>query len=453
MSVRDPRLALLLVVLAATISGCASSQSGTPADSGTASTDTTSVASTTTTTPSGNTVTASVTTTSTSKSRRHARAARKAGSTSSVTQFQPFSPQSPWNTTVTNAAVDPRSRQMLDEAARRTTPLATATGGVKTTHRNVSKTSLFINTKEWTPPIVTTQGGVSTRVVCRQLECGPQANRIHTLSIPPSISPFPGNDGWLSVLDLGAGVGYDFWRARRVGNDISYQFIKRWDLNGLGYSPPVSVDPVAAPGARGSGLPMFAGVIQPHELHTGINHALAISVPGPASTNYVQPASVTNGIDRTNSLPEGARLRLDPHADIGHLPNGANRHSRAVLLRALRTYGAIVVDRSRTPTLYARRNANYGAHGSPSGTRKSTVALSLRPPAVKQEVTSLARRAQLSGKKAKPPTPLLQGNELDGIQLRDFQVVSLGPRLKDPPGVSINSGTAFGFPVGTGSAP
>jgi hypothetical protein len=197
---------------------------------------------------------------------------------------------------------------------------------------------------------------------------------------------------------------------------------------------------------------MFAGVIQPRELRTGINHALAISVPGPASTNYVQPASVTNGIDRENSLPEGARLRLAPHADIGKLPNGANKHSRAVLLRALRTYGAIVVDRSRTPTLYARRNANYGAHGSAGATRKSTVALSLHPAAVKQEVKSIAARAQLSGKKLKPPTPLLQGNELDGIQLRDFQVVSLGPRLKDPPGVTINSGTSFGFPV-AGSSP
>ena len=40
---------------------------------------------------------------------------------------------------------------------------------------------------------------------------------------------------------------------------------------------------------------------------------------------------------------------------------GANPQSREVLIEALQTFGAIVVDRSRTPTLYARRNADYGA--------------------------------------------------------------------------------------------
>ena len=101
------------------------------------------------------------------------------------------------------------------------------------------------------------------------------------------------------------------WRARRVGDVISYQFIKRWALNGPGYSAPATQDASAAVGARGSGLPLFAGVIQPNELRQGrIDHALAISVPGPAQRIFVQPASVTNGINVTTSLPEGARLRL-----------------------------------------------------------------------------------------------------------------------------------------------
>ena len=72
-----------------------------------------------------------------------------------------------------------------------------------------------------------------------------------------------------------------------------------------GYLPP------KAPSARGSGLPLFAGIITPADIRSGaIRHALAISVPGPAATNYVQPASVTDGNGRTTSLPEGARLRL-----------------------------------------------------------------------------------------------------------------------------------------------
>jgi len=180
------------------------------------------------------------------------------------------------------------------------------------------------------------------------------------------------------------------WRARRVGNVISYQFIKRWSLSGPGFSPPAIADPTAAVGARGSGLPLFAGVIQPNELRAGrIEHALAISVPGPAQRIFTQPASVTNGINVIDSLPEGARLRLKSAYHVGKLPNGANRRSAETIIAALRTYGAIVVDRSITPTLYARRSTNYGT--------------------------------------------LLLGNELQNIKLSDLEVVQSGPLLRYPP--------------------
>lgn len=74
----------------------------------------------------------------------------------------------------------------------------------------------------------------------------------------------------------------------------------------------------------------------------------------------MQPASVTNGINVTTSLPEGARLRLKSSYRLGDIPKGANRRSAEAIVTALRTYGAIVVDRSITPTLYARRSTNYG---------------------------------------------------------------------------------------------
>ena len=137
-----------------------------------------------------------------------------------------------------------------------------------------------------------------------------------SLAIPANTTPDPRYDGWLSVIDRENGMGYDFWRARREGDGtISYQFGKAWTLDGPGFSKPIGIDPERAVGARGSGLPLFAGVIGPVEVEQGqINHALAISVPGLARRNFVQPASVTDGNGSRKSLPAGARIRL--RADV-----------------------------------------------------------------------------------------------------------------------------------------
>jgi hypothetical protein len=261
---------------------------------------------------------------------------------------------------------------------------------VTTTSRLAHDLRLYVNTCARAPTIVGVGGGREVRFVCRQRDCGPVAKELRTLNVPTGLDPLPQFDGWYSVIDESARVGYDLWRARRSGDVISYHFIKRWPLDGPGYSPPATVDPVAAVGARGSGLPLFAGVIQPDELRDGrIDHALAIAVPGPAQRIFTPPASLTNGINVADSLPEGSRLRLKGSFALGALPRGANRRSVDALVTALRTYGAIVVDRSIAPTLYARRSSGYGA--------------------------------------------LLRGNELQGIRLSDLEVVRSGPLLRFPP--------------------
>ncbi|MEA2189834.1 MAG: hypothetical protein QOK16_4845 [Solirubrobacteraceae bacterium] len=304
---------------------------------------------------------------------------------------RPFSESSPWNTPADGRAVDPRSAAWIGSASRRVAVVAAANQrSVSTAQRKARDLRLYVNTCAWTPAIVGAKGGEQVRLVCRQRNCGPVAKEVKTLRVAPGIEPFPEFDGWYSVIDQSAGVGYDMWRARRVGNVISYQFIKRWRLDGPGFSPPATEDPITAVGARGSGLPLFAGVIQPDELRQGrIEHALAISVPGAAQRIFVQPASVTNGNNVIGSLPEGARMRLKSAYRTRKLPGGANRRSAEAIITALRTYGAIVVDRSITPALYARRSSDYGG--------------------------------------------LLVGNELQGIRLSDLEVVQAGPLLRFPP--------------------
>ncbi|MBC9733073.1 hypothetical protein [Nocardioides marmotae] len=301
-----------------------------------------------------------------------------------------FAEDSPWNTRVDGAPVDPRSKEMME--------LATLRLGVRESGDRVVvqprriEDPVYINTESWTTPVVA--GGQPTDVVCRQARCGDGDDTV-VLDIPADIDPDPRYDGWFTILDSTESVAYDLWRARREDDgSISYHFMRKWDLDGPGYSPPHVV------GARGSGLPLFAGLIRPGELQAGeIDHALAISVPGPAEGSFVQPASSTDGNGSADSLPEGARIRL--RADVVPQPPIDPETGRPVRLTAqqqrladaivvaLRTYGAIVVDRARVPTLYAQR-----------------------------DVTA----------------DLIRGNELQGLFLDDFEVVELpAQRHQYPP--------------------
>lgn len=300
-----------------------------------------------------------------------------------------FADTSPWNTRVDAEGVDEDSDRMIDRAQYRIGVVEDATG-VRTVPRRITD-PLYINTEAWTVPVVA--GGEPTAVVCRQAQCGDGDDTV-TLTIPADIDPDPRYDGWFTIVDAEANVAYDLWRARREDDDsISYHYMKKWALDGPGYQAPGMV------AARGSGLPLFAGLIRPGELEAGlIEHALAISVPGPAQHSYVQPASATDGNGDATSLPEGARIRLkadvvpdrprDPRTGKLIPFTAQQRRLADAIVLALRTYGAIVVDRAQVPTLYAQRDVTAG---------------------------------------------LIAGNELQGLTLDDFEVVELGQRYEYPP--------------------
>jgi hypothetical protein len=357
------------------------------------------------------------------------------GTTASTSIYRPFAATSPWNTTIQGVAADQNSDRYITQAQERIG--VTERGNTVTTQRRRIDDPLYINTTRWTVPIVDEENGVQTTMVCRQIppDCGDGKN-VTTLLVPPNAAPLPQYDGWFTILNRREGVGYDLWRARRGdGNVISYQFMRKWSLSGPGFQTPNSVS------ARGSGLPLFAGVLLPEEVRASrIEHALAISVPGPAQTNYVQPASATDGNGRLTSLPEGARIRLrsDRFDDLLNLPtcrgslrNAAgdyrtdciaprtNRGAARAILTALRTYGAIVVDRSRTPTLYAKLNADWSAPLRSTDGRY--LATNGRTPLPKDQ----QNRASA--------TPLLRGNEVQFLRLSDFEVMTLGTVYKFPP--------------------
>ena len=302
-----------------------------------------------------------------------------------------FSDTSPWNRRIDTVRVDVHSDRMIRFAQERVGVTEVPGSNLITQRRDLVDSGLYINTYRWTVPVVA--GGRPTQLVCRQLVCGDGSNTT-TLNIPDDVDPDPRYDGWYTVFDTSASVAYDLWRARREDDDtISYNFMRKWDLNGPGYSVPWTE------AARGSGLPLFAGLIRPGELESGeIQHALAISVPGPATGLFVQPASSTDGNGRPTSVPEGARIRLKrdvvlpkPRDPItGKLIKLTKQQQRMAdaIVACLRTYGAIVVDRAAVPTLYAQRTVTDN---------------------------------------------LIQGNELQGLTLDDFEVLPIGQTYHYPP--------------------
>jgi hypothetical protein len=366
---------------------------------------------------------------------------------SESTAFLPFAANSPWNTPISSLPVDPQSDTKMQQARERVNINADGT-----TRLVAHNDGLFINLHKWTDPVVDETNGVTTRLVCRQPPLLPPLHdycgdgwSVSTLLIPPDVDPHPEYDGWFTVLNRQQSVAYDLWRARRStdGSTISYQFMRKWNLNGAGFLVPNTVS------ARGSGLPLFGGLIWPDEISSGrISHALAMSVPGPAQGSYVQPASATDGIGRRTSLPEGARIRLKAGVTLASIvgrysnpscddplfglrtnrraalckkyafPSRTNRRAANAIIVALRRYGAIIVDRSRVPTLYGKFNANWngvlrGANG-------------------KLLDSNGAPFPQSSSTVVHHGTPLLRGNEVQGLRLTDFEVVRLPPSHQFP---------------------
>jgi len=319
-----------------------------------------------------------------------------------------FQADSPWNTRIDNAPVDADSARMINQARERVGVVQRVGQATYYPDRRIVNEGVYINTDRWTTPVVA--GGTPTKLVCRQKVCG-DGERTQVLNIPSDVDPDPRFDGWFTVFDVSEPIAYDLWRARREDDGtISYNYMRKWDLNGPGYQKPYLSS------ARGSGLPLFAGLIRPNELQAGlINHALAISVPGPAQSMFVQPASATDGNGRVTSLPEGARIRLkanvavprpvDPNTGKPIKLTAQQRRMSDAIVAALRTYGAIVVDRAAVPTLYAQR-----------------------------DVTN----------------DMISGNELLGLHLEDFEVVKLGKKYKFPPENELAAGE-LAQPTGSAS--
>jgi hypothetical protein len=174
------------------------------------------------------------------------------------------------------------------------------------------------------------------------------------MPIPRRAEPNSGDDGVLTVVDPATGAVGEYWRARRSGNGWSASFGAVNSLTGSGWGG----------SSTGAGASRLAGVVRVREIERGvIPHALVLQSAHACAVKFRPPARKTDGTStRSDCIPEGARLQLDPKLDLSALR--LTRAERAVA-RAMQVYGGYLIDRSGTSLSVSFERARDASVSSP----------------------------------------------------------------------------------------
>jgi len=167
-----------------------------------------------------------------------------------------------------------------------------------------------------------------------------QKGGIVRVPIPDALVPAEGSDGQVILLNPLTGDEWGFWRLERRG--------AAWRAtNGYHYNARWSGVPPSGFVSRGAGIPYLAGLVRPCEIARGrIDHALAFAYDYP-SPQFVYPATKSDGKGNPErSLPEGARLQLDPSVTRAQLVALGVTGPALTIAQALQRYGMYVTDAS-----------------------------------------------------------------------------------------------------------
>lgn len=225
-----------------------------------------------------------------------------------------------WQPIADNPALDPDSASYIADL---------------TTHAK-ARGRLNLNLDQYTVAVY--RGAAGTPRVNVRLNQGADLTGV---PIPPDAQPAPGSDGHMVILDDAGPTAYEFWQARRT--DLGWQASGgvALDLRGDGVNP-------TGGGVRASSLSLLLGLVTYDEVQSGapIHHALAWAFDHPNAGYFAAPATSSDGNKvggRSLSIPEGARVQLDPALDLSTL--GLSPAGRR-LAEALQRYGMFCVDNS-----------------------------------------------------------------------------------------------------------
>jgi hypothetical protein len=227
---------------------------------------------------------------------------------------------------------------------------------------------VVINTTEWSAPVYTVPANAPTTTVVPQNGTCPRgegvfqpfAQDMSTVPIPAGAQAAKGTDEDLVVWQPSSGHEWELWRAQHEGG----QWTACWggEFQDAYTSDGVLPEPL---GVSAAGLSILAGQIHLEELQQGtIDHALEVTLPDTAASEWVWPANRTDGTsDDAYSIPEGTRFRLKPSVNLSalHLNPAALEIATAV-----QRYGMIVADTAGAVALEAQDPTPLEHAGQPN---------------------------------------------------------------------------------------
>lgn len=259
--------------------------------------------------------------------------------------FRFFSASSFWNHPLAaNAPVDPASAVMVSHLLSEVNQEVPAQDGPN------------INTNAFSVPVYTVGSGQATTRVILDIHNAALQASFSAVPLAANAHPATGSDGNLVVWQPSTDKMWEFWQLHRAADG--------WHASWGGAMRNVQLGdglygPKSWPGAQyywgvsASSLPVVGGLMMINELkRLQIPHILALAIPDPREHVWSWPAQRTDGQSTDPaSLPEGARLRLDPKLNIAalHLPP----LTRAMAIAAQR-YGIVVRDTSGVISFYAQ---------------------------------------------------------------------------------------------------
>lgn len=163
---------------------------------------------------------------------------------------------------------------------------------------------------------------------------------LQDVPIPADAVPAAGDDKHLTIYDPAQDVMWEFWVARKSGNNWSACWGGRLDnvSASQGYFTGMY-------GSTATGISQAATAISVEQAQRGkITHAMCLVVVDAKKwTEHSWPAQRSDGhVDAPDAMPEGRRLRLDPTVNVDAL--GLTPFAKTVA-KAAQEYGFVVCDK------------------------------------------------------------------------------------------------------------
>jgi hypothetical protein len=269
--------------------------------------------------------------------------------------FRFFAPTSFWNTPLpSDTPIDAQSGPLIERLATVAAQEVATTGGPA------------INTTAFSVPVYTVGPGQPTVKVALRESSGSTALRSawSAVPLPPEALPAAGTDRHLVVWQPSTDKLWEFWRLG--GGPGSWEAgwggaMERVSQSSGVYGPTSWPGATRWWGASASSISIEGGLISLEDVAAGkIDHALAMAVPDVRARVYSLPAKRSDGRSLNRlSLPEGARLRLDPDLNLAGLR--IPRITR-LIAQAAQRYGLIVRDGASNVSLYAEDPTPIGTN-------------------------------------------------------------------------------------------